>query len=473
MFIGLIALLCLFIFYFVYSQKENQSDQRPAKPINEEISMENFTPKTKHPGNESEYEIDLKLHSDGSFYIQSTVNIKNTSPDMWDKLVFYFIPNMFTEENSPELSVPATHQFNQIEVNGKTNDFQLNEDTLRIPLSENLYPNQEIEVQFTYELTLPEEGLRFTKIDENYYLSQFYPMLATYRDHQWNKEPYQDRGETYHTAFSNFKIDYEIPDDYIIASTSEEDTLHQSKGSLTAKQVKEVFIALLKNPEHETTKSGDTTIRVFGDDNRQNQEISEEAVNAFSYFEEKVGPYPFKQLDIVIGTISMEYPGIVTIGSIYDVGGNAGNLKPAVVHEIAHQWFYGMISNDPYNDAWLDEGFATFAQGLYSYSALGEEPYYQYFNDELKSDFLNQYPIDLALNEYPKHTSSYVYGKSDYMLWKLFEDRGDIKGAEDFLKTYFHLYQYKEVDTKEFIRFMESYFDEELDSFFKEYNIFK
>ncbi|WP_212927383.1 hypothetical protein [Oceanobacillus sp. J11TS1] len=45
--------------------------------------------------------------------------------------------------------------------------------------------------------------------------------------------------------------------------------------------------------------------------------------------------------------------------------------------------------------------------------------------------------------------------------------------AEEFLKTYFHFYQYKEVDTKEFIRFTEYYFDEELDSFFKKYNIFK
>ncbi|GIO24598.1 hypothetical protein J11TS1_31790 [Oceanobacillus sp. J11TS1] len=59
------------------------------------------------------------------------------------------------------------------------------------------------------------------------------------------------------------------------------------------------------------------------------------------------------------------------------------------------------------------------------------------------------------------------------MLWKLFEDRGGIKVAEEFLKTYFHFYQYKEVDTKEFIRFTEYYFDEELDSFFKKYNIFK
>ena len=212
--ISALILLCLFISFFVYWQKENRGDQEQIEPPKEEKRTDNFSPVSKHPGNESEYTIDLKLEPDGLFHIQSSVNIKNTSSDNWDELVFYFIPNMFTEKNSPERSEPATHQFDQVTVNGNACDFQLKEDTLRIPLSENLKPDQEVEVQFNYELTLPKEGLRFTKIDENYYLSQFYPMLATYRDHQWNKEPYQDRGETYHTAFSNFKLNYEIPDDY-------------------------------------------------------------------------------------------------------------------------------------------------------------------------------------------------------------------------------------------------------------------
>ena len=33
-----------------------------------------------------------------------------------------------------------------------------------------------------------------------------------------------------------------------------------------------------------------------------------------------------------------------------------------LVHEVAHQWFYGLAGNDQYRDPWLDEGLATYGQ---------------------------------------------------------------------------------------------------------------
>ena len=33
-------------------------------------------------------------------------------------------------------------------------------------------------------------------------------------------------------------------------------------------------------------------------------------------------------------------------------------------HELAHQWFYGLVGNDQARDPWLDEGFATYAQAV-------------------------------------------------------------------------------------------------------------
>ncbi len=33
------------------------------------------------------------------------------------------------------------------------------------------------------------------------------------------------------------------------------------------------------------------------------------------------------------------------------------------------------------------------------------------------------------------------------LVWELFKDNGEIKEAEKFLKSYYHFYRYKEVDT--------------------------
>jgi aminopeptidase N len=41
--------------------------------------------------------------------------------------------------------------------------------------------------------------------------------------------------------------------------------------------------------------------------------------------------------------------------------GNAD--EDLLVHEVAHMWFYGMVGNSQFRDPWLDEAFATYAQG--------------------------------------------------------------------------------------------------------------
>ncbi|OIJ11513.1 hypothetical protein BKP35_12285 [Anaerobacillus arseniciselenatis] len=198
------------------------------------------------------------------------------------------------------------------------------------------------------------------------------------------------------------------------------------------------------------------------------KEISEVASDALGYFEENIGPYPFGQLDIILDELGMEYPGIVTASSIYGSGPvNPDALKNMVIHELSHQWFYGVISNDPFNDAWLDEGLASFSTSLYLFSSENQEVPYDSMDKQLEQ--LESIPVNLPLDKYDENMSSYTYGKSGTMLWKLFEQRGGIKEAEKFLKTYYNYYQYKEIDTKEFVRFTKHYFNLEDESFFKEW----
>lgn len=81
---------------------------------------------------------------------------------------------------------------------------------------------------------------------------------------------------------------------------------------------------------------------------------------------------------------------------------------------------------------------------------------------------LESIPVNLSLDEYGGR-SSYIYLKSNVMLWKLFEQRGGLKEAEKFLKTYYDYYKLKEVNSKEFIRFTKYYFNLKDDSAFEEW----
>jgi peptidase M1-like protein len=87
------------------------------------------------------------------------------------------------------------------------------------------------------------------------------------------------------------------------------------------------------------------------------------ASRAFRRLQRLYGGYPLKRLDVVVGTLDFggaEFPGIVA--STPDAA--------TISHEVAHQWFYGLVGNDQYSDPWLDESLAAwheeqFAPGTY------------------------------------------------------------------------------------------------------------
>ncbi|MDP4085010.1 MAG: M1 family metallopeptidase, partial [Bacillota bacterium] len=391
------------------------------KSHNKDIELKKaFSPRGLPSGNHSKYDISLTMNTEGRFHLESKILIKNLSDDKWNNLIFYFIPNMFTKNNSPQLEFPSIVQFDKVAVNGKIVDFSLEKDTLNIPLASKLDHNKEVTVDFSYDFTLPENGYRFTEKNGNYYLAQFYPMVATYRNHKWNKEKYMTHGETYHTTFSDFKLSYDIPNEYTLVSTSENDQYpSKNKDGFEVKNVKEVFMAILRKPDVVEKKEGNINIRIFGNgyDKSLYYDLNETASDSLNYFQKNIGYYPFKQLDIVLNQMGMEYPGIVTAGSIQNLlQVNPTTLKYMVVHEIAHQWFYAVVNNDPYNEAWLDEGFADFAAKLYYFSKnKRNNPF-----ESIPIEQLNL-PVNMPLDKYTSNSSSYIYGKSEVMLWKLFE----------------------------------------------------
>jgi hypothetical protein len=82
--------------------------------------------------------------------------------------------------------------------------------------------------------------------------------------------------------------------------------------------------------------------------------------DSIAVHEARFGPFPFPSLTVValeaIGGSGVEYPGLIFVGSRrYDV---------VVPHEVAHEWFYGLVGDDQARDPWLDEAFATYAEVL-------------------------------------------------------------------------------------------------------------
>jgi aminopeptidase N len=95
------------------------------------------------------------------------------------------------------------------------------------------------------------------------------------------------------------------------------------------------------------------------------------AAQALRVFSDRYGPYPYTELDLVSTptlALGIEYPGMIAITQDIIAPGDV-YFESTVAHEVAHQWFYGLVGNDQLDDPWLDEALAQWAT-------------LQYFTDE-------------------------------------------------------------------------------------------
>lgn len=135
----------------------------------------------------------------------------------------------------------------------------------------------------------------------------------------------------------------------------------------------------------------------------------------------------------------MEYPCLSMINSTYFTTGGMHRLEYTVAHETAHQWWYGIVGSDPINDAWLDEGLATYSSMLYYEQTKPEataRAYFKYYVSNsfrfARTDILQENPntnmqLSRPLQNFESNTvyEMLCYQKSALMLQSLREQLGD------------------------------------------------
>jgi hypothetical protein len=186
------------------------------------------------------------------------------------------------------------------------------------------------------------------------------------------------------------------------------------------------------------------------------QEIARVAAAALMDFDRRFGPYPYSELDIHLlpGDYDGgdEYPGLILLytGGPVDVG-----TRYVAAHEVAHQWWYGVVGNDIYRQPWLDEAFAQYSGIIYDEDIGGvagaqadwEREVIRRYREALADGDL---PIGRAIDGYPNFNTYYrtVYGKGAVFLRTLRKELGD----ETFFKAlqaYYRRHRYRVATTRD------------------------
>jgi aminopeptidase N len=202
---------------------------------------------------------------------------------------------------------------------------------------------------------------------------------------------------------------------------------------------------LTASPEYETAvrRAGEVELRFHAPaDLRSGAEAGlEYAARALEIFSERYGAYPYTELDLVSTptlALGIEYPGMIAITE-HILAPDDGYLEATVVHEVAHQWFYGLVGNDQLDDPWLDEALAQWATLQYfsdEYGPSGAAGFRGSLTGRWERADGDLIPIGLPVAAYSGgEYSSIVYGRGPLFFEALRDEMG-AQAFDAFLKAY-------------------------------------
>jgi hypothetical protein len=233
---------------------------------------------------------------------------------------------------------------------------------LRVALANPVAPGEKATVAFDLAITAPDRAEKFGRSGAYSYFGNALPVLAIRDAAGWHLEPDVGIGESYYALAADFAVRLNHPATLKVPATG---TL--SAGLITAKQVRDFAWAAGPFQQTESTSPGGVKVRTWWTSVVTPAAVAAartKAVAAIDDFGRRFGAYPYGELDLVLNDnwaafSGMEYPGFVLLAA-------PPYGESAAVHEVAHQWWYGIVGNNEYADPWLDESFATYSTDLFN-----------------------------------------------------------------------------------------------------------
>ncbi|WP_324676202.1 M1 family metallopeptidase [Hymenobacter sp. GOD-10R] len=343
---------------------------------------------------------------------QEELQYVNHSPDQLTFIWFHLWPNAYRDNTtafakqqlrngSTKFQFAKPEQRGYIDqldfkVNGQSVRLEydpLNPDIAKLLLPQPLAPGAQVTITTPFRVKIPDSFSRFGHVEQSYQITQWYPKPAVYDHKGWHPLPYLDQGEFY-SEFGSFDVRITLPANYTVGATGvlqnmeEQQRMDQLAAATAQKKTDKDFGNDLSFPasaaETKTLRYVQDRVHDFAwfADKRFNvlksgvtlpsgKQVSswvlftnkeatrwikglQDVNDALTYYSQWVGEYPYASATAVDGALSagsgMEYP-MVTV-----------TMPMAIVHEVGHNWFYGVLASNERAYAWMDEGVNSYVE---------------------------------------------------------------------------------------------------------------
>jgi hypothetical protein len=342
--------------------------------------------------------------------------------------------------------------------------------TLRLELPRPLQPNEHIAVLLDYALNLPKiqpteefSGGGFGYSNRSVSLGNWYPVMAPYREEKgWYGLKYFPVGDPYVTEIADYRVTITTTEGVMVAGTGQE-THQGNQWHYEAEQARSFAFAASDQYQVSSSQVGDVAVHSYylPSHAEAGEVVLETATQAIGLFAELYGTYPFSDYRVAETEFAggMEFSGLTFLGSVfydeYD-GTTRTPLIPLTAHEVAHQWFYGLVGNDQLTEPWLDEAPAEYSAFLYYERYLPDDTDWWWFY--AVDQWAPAGKIDNLIYVFRDNREYYdaVYRRGAQFMNDLRETMGD-PAFFGFLKEYQRRYAYQLAQSRDFFTLVQEF----------------
>lgn len=311
-------------------------------------------PRADPPANRPRYDLRVDVRPADNV-VEGEVRVRFTPDLPTDMLVFRLWPN------GPRLApAGARLDVGGVSVGGRPVDARIDEATTLVARpGGTLAAGAPLDIVVPWRLTLPSSvGDRISRSGDSIRLGSFFPILAWQPGVGWAVDPPTAAfAESSTVASADFTATITVPPGLDVLATGAPD----GAGRWTASAVPDFALSVGRFTTASATVNAPQPVQVtvgvqagIGD---SPEAYLRQISTALVDLSRRYGPYPWPSYSLSITPNlggGIEYPMHVLQGP--------GTTTRTTPHEVAHMWFYGLVTNNQGRDPWLDEGLATFAE---------------------------------------------------------------------------------------------------------------
>ena len=251
------------------------------------------------------------------------------------------------------------------------------ETVMSVPLAQPIEPGASATIEVAWTAHVPRTFARTGAIGNFFFIAQWFPKLGVLQEDGWNCHQFHS-GTEFFSDYGIYDVSLTVPAGWPLGATGVQRERRDNGDRTTTHRYYQEdvhdfawttspdYIERTARFEHPRLPPVEMRLLLQPEHAGQAERHFDATRTTLKYYGEWYGAYPYGHITIVdpafqSGAGGMEYPTLFTAGTRWLAPAGVTTPEGVTVHEAGHQFWYGIVGNNEFEDAWMDEGFNTFS----------------------------------------------------------------------------------------------------------------